>query len=1757
MRLKLGNEIPKISRSSKNVNFENIEEKIDNKKINPDRSFAFQSKISNQIASFSPKHNQFISYNNNLSLNEPYFNKAKRMLMNNASLIVPKTKTNNNFLHLNYLYNPKETLNRSNISISNDFLKTKTRNSRQINGLVNSSKTNLKLVQKELQFKLLDMSMQMENLQSDDDESNYFSVIKNDKTESKLISQNAKQELELFKNEIKMNRRKSLNIADITKLHNLNNRYNFNRGAMFNKCKTNKLGINGMNNSSFFNISSFRNDPNKNNRNRKRKSLNINRGHIFNLLNNNHTKTSIMNRNNISMNYNNYNNKSMFMNRNNTSMNYNNYNNKSMYVNRNNISINRILNANQHIIEMENKYRLILRKKELYDSFEDEEVIEELEDEYFFIDPETYGIFIFDIFILFSNLFCCFYYPIYIGQSICFCSFIPNLIKGILFFTDLFNFIDIIISFFRAYYNFEYTLIKKNERIVLHYLKKYFFPDLISAIPIFSSCQFLCKNYKPDGDLCIRNGMDLNYIYLKMCLGLKIIKIFKILDKKTNRGIRYFHDIISENYTLEKTMKMFLFIILCTLFFNIFICYHIFIGRQSYPNWILATNNQDKGFYNLYIISCYFLITTMTSVGYGDITCVSLGETIFQIIVLAIGVIAYSWVVSTIGNYVKNETKAAIKFNKDMDLLEEIRISYPKMSFKLYNKIQKHLETVSHQQERFDTNLLVNNLPYTLKNKLMFIIYENIIKKFNFFKECENSDFILRILTSFIPLSAKKGAFIIHEGELVDNIIFVKEGRLSLVAAIDLDNPIISIDNYLGEKFEDINEKMETNVDNSMLMNKSINNLGLKMEKAQTEIRTLLKTKDDIEDSNIEQEIAKCDFDGDDFDVGNHQFLNILDILKNEHYGEVYMFLQKPSPLSLRVKSKYSELFLLRKHEAMQISKAYPNVWKKIYRKSYHNMKSIKKLTKRIVIHYCNNYGHRYDSNKELDLMRHESDNFLVNLEVLNRRKRENNRGKEKKTIKFNLEGSNSISSNIIPGEFPKPQKTILKNKLERLKTIEANALKEEESPEMKSFLKETHIVKPESSKSFVFKLNGVQMNPMNNVKKTLSQYARIETNDSKKNYLYSKTATIKKDDQKNKNQFNQINVNNIIKNSNKNIINNNIIINKFSNNNIITNRFSTNTLNKVKVSNKNIVSTSKKNVKRKSTKYMHNRNSADSIKNVDDDIKTVDLNDSKLTLNADKNPFHKMNSNVAVRSNSLHFKNREREKMNDYSSIGNALEKRKTLNLNFNDINTSQDSNIKNTVITQRVFNSGEVIEKPNTIKNLSRPLLKKIQKKIKKRRKTKKLYKMLISKLSESLIKLNPNSTILNSSINNSYVLNQKNDNNNFIQIGYGPQNSYFLQDNSINSDKGEIIEGLTQLNGINGQDLLIIPESPEFDSESSSENSKSSNSNSNSNSSSVSKKKKVELSISENMNFNYISTYQNLNTISEGNYSKDTNLQKSVMKLIGVYLKEKIKTKNKSFIGKLEIHAFKSTSNVNNIIKKEKEKEKEKEKKIKVNKTLNNNKIINNKKDKGITNENNKKENEEKDVWAYLNEDEEENNKFQFNLNSSKSNKEKDSSFNENRMVSKTPKNVGFKRIEDFQDTQKNKSRFKKNGLNSLFENNFQGGEGRSKKKVKKKSLKSKKGELIKLKKCTTIIQPKNRKDILKEKSKSHKFNLFESNSKAENTILSSLDLTINENFEQQEDYFKNLYKTHKIKNSKQEEEPKSDSRMDDDSFSGVKK
>jgi hypothetical protein len=74
------------------------------------------------------------------------------------------------------------------------------------------------------------------------------------------------------------------------------------------------------------------------------------------------------------------------------------------------------------------------------------------------------------------------------------------------------------------------------------------------------------------------------------------------------------------------------------------------------------------------------------------------------------------------------------------------------------------------------------------------------------------------------------------------------------------------------------------------------------------------------------------------------------------------MFLQKPSPFTLTVKSRLAEIFLLRKHDVMIISESFPNIWKRINQNSYHNLVSIKELIHNILTRYYNTYFYNRDN---------------------------------------------------------------------------------------------------------------------------------------------------------------------------------------------------------------------------------------------------------------------------------------------------------------------------------------------------------------------------------------------------------------------------------------------------------------------------------------------------------------------------------------------------------------------------------------------------------------------------------------------------------------------------------------------------------------------------------------------------------------------------------------------------------------------------
>ena len=635
-------------------------------------------------------------------------------------------------------------------------------------------------------------------------------------------------------------------------------------------------------------------------------------------------------------------------------------------------------------------YRKLVKTKILYDSFDDSESGNENKKEGYYLSPLSLFIKIFDFLIIISNLFVISFNPYYISKMKYFCYPKPFLFNYIYIFIDILFICDMLLGFWRAFYNRKYQLVTKYRYIIKHYIATEFLYDLIQAFPFFSLIYFLCK--QKENRNCTQYNMDTKQMLLIIFSSFKHLKFFKITNKKTNSIIFQLYELTNEKYLAEDILNIFITFLSTFYCFFTLISIHIFIANQNYPNWIESNNLMDKPILLLYLNSFYFITTTMTTVGYGDMIGNSLTETIFRIILLTVGISLYSWIVSNIGSYVDNESRISIRFNRDEAILEEIRISYPNMPYKLYNQILHHLELRKLRQKKLDLNLLINSLPYSLRNTILFAVHKQIITNFKIFKKCQNSDFINQLLTNFIPLFSKKNAILIYENQLVENLVFVKNGRLSLEAAIDIETPIRSINEYFNFKFVDIkenNNKMDS------LVHLTPKNAVFNEDNVGGEEELKINDHSALDESIIEKEIGKCEFEGDEFEESNYQFINIINITKNESYGIVYMFLSKPSPLSLRVKSKKAELFLLRKSDAFSIAKRFPNIWKRQYKKSYINMHSIKKRTIKKLTDYCQIYGISFQVIETPELKQN-----LTIKEIL-----------EKAKQKEKIKSSNSISS--------------------------------------------------------------------------------------------------------------------------------------------------------------------------------------------------------------------------------------------------------------------------------------------------------------------------------------------------------------------------------------------------------------------------------------------------------------------------------------------------------------------------------------------------------------------------------------------------------------------------------------------------------------------------------------------------------------------------------------------------------------------------
>ena len=565
-------------------------------------------------------------------------------------------------------------------------------------------------------------------------------------------------------------------------------------------------------------------------------------------------------------------------------------------------------------IERENKYRkLFLKHHPVYDSYSEDDQDDELINQTT-MNPYSTLKMTFDIITTLSVLFIIIVSPI----EIAYFRFFSNGYKIILFIfnclLDIWFINDCFIGFYTGYIDSNDDLISDKKAICLHYLNGWFVLDFITAIPFSLIISvFLWLNKDSELYYSTYNFFTNSPFYLFHMM--KLVKILKVIKISIDNYL--IHSIIQKliQSPIGKQILIYVTLFIFVLFVHLFSCIFISIGYNSYPNWITTKNIPISNVIDIYIASVYFICLTFFCIGYGDLIATNQTERVYSIFLLIVGMILYTWLISALSKLKKKEfsldSEDISKYNTEMEIIRNIKTRHPNMSDMLFLRLCNIIQ-YKYERKQFNPHLIFEYLPSNLKKELIFKMYKPMIDNFIFFKHFKNEDFIMKVLMSFNSIVYYKRYLIINAGDFMEEMYFVNKGKLT----IELPLP-----NHLSDQIQQT-KMLQTMM---TIKNPSVNNKG--------------KSKEIIEEDD--------------------HYVKLLDICRNEHYGDIMMFLNQRSPLSVRVSSRIVELFSLKKTDVIEISMLFPNIWKEIITNSIYNMHQINILIKKTLsfFYYNNEYA--------------------------------------------------------------------------------------------------------------------------------------------------------------------------------------------------------------------------------------------------------------------------------------------------------------------------------------------------------------------------------------------------------------------------------------------------------------------------------------------------------------------------------------------------------------------------------------------------------------------------------------------------------------------------------------------------------------------------------------------------------------------------------------------------------------------------------
>ncbi|MCK5736430.1 MAG: ion transporter [Spirochaetaceae bacterium] len=310
---------------------------------------------------------------------------------------------------------------------------------------------------------------------------------------------------------------------------------------------------------------------------------------------------------------------------------------------------------------------------------------------------------------------------------------------------------DIVIHFNTAYGS-QHELITDRKAIARRYLKRWFFLDLLATLPftwIFISTRFSALN--------------------RVFKYFRLARLFKLFSsaKTLNRARKL-------NFVNPAFMRLFMLVFWILVAGHVVACGWIFIGGVGeYTTTSAYTSNGA-----VYLEAFYWTVTTLTTIGYGDITPSNPVQFIYVIFIMLLGAAIYGFIIGNIANIIANIDVAKSQFREKIDNIDTF-LKYRDIPNELQKRIHDYYDYLWESRRGYEESIILGDLPTSLKTQVAFFLNRDIIEKIPLFKNASR-EFVRDIILNLTPVIYTPGDAVVTFGEIGYEMYFISRGEVDV-----------------------------------------------------------------------------------------------------------------------------------------------------------------------------------------------------------------------------------------------------------------------------------------------------------------------------------------------------------------------------------------------------------------------------------------------------------------------------------------------------------------------------------------------------------------------------------------------------------------------------------------------------------------------------------------------------------------------------------------------------------------------------------------------------------------------------------------------------------------------------------------------------------------------------------------------------------------------------------------------------------------